>query len=51
MESKKNHKHNKTQTESLILRTNMWLPEGSGSRDERNRQGRLSGIDFQLQNK
>lgn len=28
----------------------MWLPEENGSGDERNRQGRLRGIDFQLQN-
>ena len=51
LKKKTNHKHNKTETESLILRTNMWLPEGSGSRDEGNRQGRLRGTDFQLQNK
>ena len=51
IKKKTNHKHNKTETESLILRTNMWLPEGSGSRDEGNRQGRLRGTDFQLQNK
>ena len=37
LKKKTNHKHNKTETESLILRTNKLLPDGEGMEEERNK--------------
>ena len=45
--TKQMNKHNKTETESKIQRTNWWLPE----REERNKWGTSRGTNFQLPNK
>ena len=50
LKTKQINKHNKTEIELQIQRTNKCLPGGRGV-GEKNREGRLRGTNFQLQNK
>lgn len=45
------NKTSKTETDSLIQRTKWWLPERRGSGHGQRKRRRLSGTNFQLQNK